>query len=223
MAIYLFSTSLKGVSSCKLASDLGIKQHHAWTLAHKIREAIEQGSGLFENPVEADETYMGGLERNKHEKDRKHDGRGTKGKVAILGIKERESKKVRIEVAQDTKGKTLSGFIGSHVVEGNTVYTDDHRGYNPIAVEYDHKTVKHSLGEYVDGQIHTNGMESFWSMLKRGYIGTYHRMSEKHLQRYADEFAGRHNIRKLDTIDQMAFIASKFVGKKLPYKELIGV
>lgn len=223
MAIYLFSTSLKGVSSCKLANDLGIKQHHAWVLAHKIRETIEQGSGLFENPVEADETYMGGLERNKHEIKRKHDGRGAKGKVAILGIKERESKKVRVEVVPDTKGKTLSGFIGSHVVEGATVYTDDHRGYNPIAIEYDHKTVKHSLGEYVDGQIHTNGMESFWSMLKRGYIGTYHRMSEKHLQRYADEFAGRHNIRKLDTIDQMAFIAGKFVGKKLPYRELIAV
>ena len=161
MAIYLFSTSLKGVSSCKLASDLGIKQHHAWTLAHKIREAMEQNTGIFDSPVEADETYMGGLEGNKHESKKRHDGRGTKGKVAILGIKERESKKVQVKVAPDTTGETLSEFIGTHVVEGNIVYTDDHKGYNPIAVEYDHKTVKHSLGEYVDGQIHTNGMESF--------------------------------------------------------------
>ena len=223
MATYLIATSLKGISSRKLASDLGIKQPHAWLLAHKIRGAIEQGSGLFENPVEVDETYIGGLERNKHEDKKKHDGRGTKGKVAVLGVKERESKKVRVKVAPNTKGATLSGFIGSHVAEGNTVYTDDHRGYNPIAVEYDHKTVKHSVGEHVDGKIHTNGMESFWSMLKRGYIGTYHRLSEKHLQRYADEFAGRHNARQKPTIDQLKNIAEGMKGKRLTYKELTNV
>ncbi len=224
MTIYLFSTSLKGISSQKLASDLGIKQSHAWLLAHKIRGAIEQSSGLFENPVEADEAYIGGLERNKHENKKKHDGRGTKSKVAVLGVKERESKKVRVKVAPDTKGKTLSGFIGSHVAEGTTVYTDDRsQGYNPIAVEYDHKTVKHSVGEYVDGKIHTNGMESFWSMLKRGYIGTYHRLSEKHLQRYADEFAGRHNARQKPTIEQIKNVAGGMKGKRLTYKELTDV
>lgn len=113
MAIYLFSTSLKGVSSCKLASDLGIKQHHAWVLAHKIREAMEQNTGIFDSPVEADEAYMGGLERNKHEIKRKHDGRGAKGKVAVLEVKERESKKVQVKVAPDTTGKTISEFSNS--------------------------------------------------------------------------------------------------------------
>ena len=93
-------------------------------------------------------------------------------------------------------------------------------GYNPIAVEYDHKKVKHSLGEYVDGQIHINGMESFWSMLKRGYIGTYHRLSEKHLQRYADEFAGRHNARPLPTMEQIGKTVDGMMGKRLKYKEL---
>ena len=221
MAMYLLSTSLKGVSSRKLGSDLGIKQEAAWLLAHKIRAAMEQGNGLFTNPVEADETYIGGLEKNKHADKKKHDGRGAKGKVAVLGVKERESKKVAVKVASDTTGKTLSSFIGSHVEAGNTVYTDEHKGYNPIAVEYDRKSVKHSLGEYVDGQIHTNGMESFWSMLKRGYIGTYHRLSEKHLQRYADEFAGRHNARQKPTIDQIKEIAGGMRGKRLTYKELV--
>ena len=183
---------------------------------------MEQGNGLFTGLVEDDETYIGRLEKNKHESKKKHDGRGTRGKVVVMGVKERESKKVRVKVAPDTKGKTLSGFIGSHVAEGTTVYADDYKGYNSIAVEYYHKTVKHSLGEYVDGQIHTNGMESFWSMLKRGYIGTYHRLSEKHLQRYADAFAGRHNSRREPTIEQIGGVVAGMRGKQLIYDELEG-
>ena len=219
-AIYMFSTSLKGISSTKLASDLGIQQRSAWFLAHRIRKSMEQRSNIFTKPVEADECYIGGLEKNKHESKRKHEGRGGKGKAVVLGVKERESKKVAVKVAPDTTGKTLSGFIGSHVEAGNTLYTDEHKGYNPIAVEYDRKSVKHSLGEYVDGQIHINGMESFWATLKRGYIGTYHRLSEKHLQRYADEFAGRHNARRDNTLDQIRGIAEGMKGKRLTYKEL---
>ena len=221
LAMYILSTSLKGVSSRKLGSDLGIKQEAAWLLAHKIRTAMEQGEGIFTTPVEADECYIGGLEKNKHESQRKHGGRGSKGKVAVLGAKERETRKVRVKVSQDTKGKTLSNFIGSNVAEGTTVYTDEHKGYSPIAREYDHKTIKHSIGEYVDGQIHTNGMESFWSMLKRGCIGTYHRLSEKHLQKYADEFAARHNARQKPTIEQIKAIAVGMKGKRLTKKELV--
>lgn len=98
------------------------------------------------------------------------------------------------------------------------VYTDDHRSY--IGLPYEHESVNHSVGEYVREQAHTNGIESFWAALKRGYYGTYHRISPKHLERYVTEFAGRHNVREFDTIDQMAFLAKGMVGKKLPYKEL---
>ena len=221
MAVYLLNTNLKGVSSMKLARDLGVQQRTAWFLAHRIRESMKEDTDFSLTRPRLTKPISGGLEKNKHESKRKHDGRGTKGKAVILGIKERESKKVTVKVVPDTTGKTLSNFIGDHVEPGNTVYTDDHRGYSPIAMEYDHKTVKHSLGEYVDGHIHTNGMESFWSMLKRGYIGTYHRMSEKHLQRYADEFAGRHNRRQLDTMDQIDRIIEGMGGKRLKYKDLV--
>ena len=221
MAAYLLNTNLKGVSSMKLARDLDIQQRSAWFLAHRIREAMKEEGGLFTSPTEADECYIGGLEKNKHASKRKHEGRGGKGKAVVLGVKERESKKVRVKVAPDTKGETLPGFIGSHVAEGTTVYTDEHKGYSPIAVEYDRKSIKHSLGEYVDGQIHINSMESFWSMLKRGYIGTYHCLSEKHLQKYADEFATRHNSRPLPTMKQIGRTVDGMKGKRLKYKELI--
>lgn len=222
MAIYLLNTNLKGISSCKLASDLGVTQKTAWFLAHRIREVMKEETGLFTNPTEADETYIGGKEKNKHASKKRNDGRGTVGKTPVLGLKDRKTKKVAVKVAPDVTGKTLSGFVGSHVEAGNTVYTDEHKGYNPIAVEYDRKSVKHGIGNYVEGQIHINGMESFWSMLKRGYIGTYYRMSEKHLQRYADEFAGRHNKRPLATMKQIGKTVDGMVGKRLKYKELTG-
>ena len=182
---------------------------------------MKEETGPFTNPTEADECYIGGIEKNKHSDKKIKEGRGPVGKVPVLDLKERKTKNVAVKVAPDTTGKTLSGFIGSHVEAGNTVYTDEHKGYNPIAVEYDRKSVKHSLGEYVDGQIHINGMESFWSMLKRGYIGTYHRLSDKHLQRYADEFAGRHNKRLLATMEQIGKTVDGMMGKRLKYKELI--
>ena len=104
--------------------------------------------------------------------------------------------------------------------KGATVYTDDHGGYQ--GMPFEHETVKHSISEYVNGMAHTNGIESFWALLKRGYHGTYHHMSEKHLGRYVTEFSGRHNDREVDTIDQMAAIICGLVGKRLRYQDLIG-
>ena len=217
VAMYLMTTNLKGVSSMKLHRDLGIAQSTAWTMAQKIRQGWIRDNKLG-GTVEVDETFIGGKEKNKHEDKRRHT-RGPSGKTVIVGMKAREANKIVAKPVPERTKEEMHGFIGSNVSPEAKVYTDDHRSY--IGLPYDHESVNHSVGEYVRNQAHTNGIESFWAMLKRGYNGTYHRMSEKHLERYVTEFAGRHNVRELDTIDQMEFLAKGMVGKKLPYKELV--
>ncbi len=219
IAIYLLVTNLKGVSSMKLHRDLGVTQKSAWHLAHRIRETWkDDNDGLFSGPVEADETFMGGKEKNKHESKRSH-VQGPGGKNVVVGIKDRTTNKVTAKPVPNREKGTVQGFIGNSVSPEAKVYTDDHRSY--IGLPYDHESVNHSIGEFVRDQAHTNGVESFWAGLKRGYYGTYHRMSEKHLGRYVNEFSGRHNVRESDTIDQMNAVAAKFEGKRLPYKGLI--
>ena len=119
----------------------------------------------------------------------------------------------------NTSAKTLQGFVSDHTKAGAKVFTDDHGGYD--GMPYSHESVRHSIGEYVNGEAHTQGIESFWSMLKRAHKGTFHKMSAKHLDRYVKEFAGRHNARQADTIDQMVGIAKRMVGKRLKYEDLI--
>ena len=143
------------------------------------------------------------------------------GNYRFTGIKNRETKQVRARVVKHTDRHTLQGFVRANVEQGSTVYTDDSRAYIGM-VDFEHQTVKHSVGEFVKNMASTNGIESFWSMLKRGYMGTYHKMSAKHLARYVNEFVGRHNLRERDTIEQMVCLTRLMKGKRLQYKDLVG-
>ena len=220
-AVYLYVTSLKGVSSMKLHRDLGVTQKTAWFMLHRLRDAwSESGLEQFTGPVEVDETYIGGKRRNMPKSKRKAlSGRGPVGKAVVVGAKDRETNRVSARSAPNTDRATLHGFVGETAAPGAKVFTDDATAYK--GMPFEHESVNHSAGEYVRGMAHTNGIESFWAMLKRGYQGTFHHFSEKHLGRYVAEFAGRHNVRDADTADQMAHVVAAMTGKRLMYRELI--
>lgn len=219
IAICLFNTNIKGTSSMKLHRDLGISQKAAWHMAHRIRECYRTSAEPFAGPVEADESHFGGKAKNMHARvqAQRITGRGAADKTTVAGVKDRATNKVAARVVESTDAPTLQGFVTEHSAEGADVFTYDHPSYKGLT---NHQTVAHSVSEYVNGQAHINGMESFWAMLKRGYHGTFHHVSAKHLQRYVDEFAGRHNTRPKDTIDQMAHTARAMEGCRLPFDAL---
>ncbi len=218
IATYLLTTNLKGVSSMKLHRDLKVTQKTAWHLAHRLRESWKQEGVSFTGPVEVDETYIGGVEMNKHNSKKLKMGRGAVGKVAVIGMKDRKTNAVVAKPIEETDRFTLQGFVLGQVEPGAKVYTDEHADYDRLP---NHESVKHSARQYVDGMAHTNGMESFWALLKRGYHGTFHHVSPKHLDRYVGEFSVRHNNRSFDTIEQIRRIAQGIVGKRLRYQDLI--
>ena len=226
-AMFLLTTSLKSVSSMELHRDLGITQKSAWFMAHRLRDALAQNSymricdTMFAGPAKMDATHFGGKRKNMPKYKREQlTGRGSAGKTAVVGAKDRGTKQVAAAVVPDTTAGTLQGFAAGASAPDATVYTDDATAYDGLPRQSER--VKHSVGEYVRGKAHTNGIESFGSMLKRAYAGTFHKLSPKHLDRYVQEFVWQHSVRDLvDTAVQLKALGRGMEAKGLTYKRLI--
>jgi transposase-like protein len=223
-AMWLIVNCKNGISSCEIARDLGITQKSAWHMAHRIRYALHHGSfEKFSGEVEADETFIGGKARNMHVAQRKRriTGTGTKDKTAVMGILERGGK-VRTSVLPNRKRHAIQSEVRKHVEAGSALYTDALLSYSGLESDYAHQVVDHAV-QYVDGRVHTNGLENFWSLLKRGISGTYVSVEPFHLFRYLDEQAYRYNNRKdMNDFDRFKLAASQIVGKRLTWNEVTG-
>ena len=223
-ALWLVVNCKNGISSCELARDLGVTQKTAWFMAHRLRFALTEGGfGLLSGEVEADETFIGGKARNMHidKRQRRITGRGPKDKIVVLGILERGGN-VRTTVVPSREKKVLQAEVRKHVEVGSALYTDALKSYNGMTKDYAHQVIDHAVA-YVDGKVHTNGLENFWSLLKRGISGTYVSGEPFHLFRYLDEQSFRFNNSKdMNDGDRFRLALSQITGKRLSYGHLTG-
>lgn len=226
VAIFLVTSHKKGISSVQLAKDLNVSQKTAWFMLQRIRNCFGIDKDIkFSNPVEIDESFVGGKNKNRHidKKVKQCQGRSYKDKSVVLGMVERGGK-VLLKMIPDTKKKTLEPEITQRIEKNTTIFTDDWKGYKDLYKRYNHKIYNHKsckkIAERSDADTHTNNIEGFWSILKRGIIGIYHRTSHKHLQKYLDEFSFRYNYRSLNS-SEIVDLFLRNCNKRLTYKMLV--
>jgi len=213
VSIYLSTSYKKGISSLQLSKDIDVTQKTAWFMLQRIREMLKDTTvNVLSGIVELDETYIGGKHKGKR-------GRGSENKIPIFGLLERKGKVINRKV-ENTKKKTLQSIINDKVKYGSSVMTDEWLAYNGLDSKYVHKVVNHSLKQYVNGEAHTNTIEGYWSLLKRGIIGIYHQVSNKHITRYLDEFVFRYNSRYMNEESRFDLSLGQCVVR-LKYKDLI--
>jgi transposase-like protein len=224
-SMYLLVTARKGISSLQLGKEIGVTQKTAWFILGRLREACGGPDGPLDKLrgiIEIDECFVGGKEANKHESKKLHAGRGAVGKLAVLGMRERNGR-TRAKVTEIRSLDNVHSEIHGNIEVGSQIYTDDHVLFNDLdGLFYSHSSVNHSAGEYKRGAAHTNSIESVWAVLKRGLHGVYHHASKKHLFRYVDEFTWRLNEGNVEnhTLARLGSFVDATAGKRLTYERL---
>ncbi|MFM9977859.1 MAG: IS1595 family transposase [Sphingomonadaceae bacterium] len=223
MAVWMLTSHKKGIASMTLARDIDVTQKTAWFMLHRLRHAAltESFSAPLDGVVEADETFVGGKEKNKHASERVGGLQGGKGKAVVFGMLDRDGD-LRTVHTTNLRAQNVQGIIVANVEAGASVMTDEHPGFNGLSGRYFHHTVNHSAGEYVRHFcIHTNGIESVWALMKRRIIGIHHYVSPKHLSRYLDEMTWRFNRREQREGDRVNSMLAFTDGRRLTYKALV--